>query len=417
MASRRAALAAALAAGCGRSPVDENPLAERYVRLILGIGLHDANYVDAYYGPASWKPSKQPLVELLSAANRLLAEMEAISAPADSLRHTYLVTQTRSAIGRIRMLSGERFPFDEESRLLYAVAPPAIPQASLEAARAALEPAIPGAGSLEDRYTGFQRRLEIPPAKLDATFRAAIEEARKRAQRWFPALPKDESFEVEYVRGKSWSAYNWYKGHAHSLIQVNAELPVTLDRVIHLACHEGYPGHHVYNALLESQLVRRRGWAEYSVYPLYSPQSLIAEGTADFGARMLFNAEERAEFAGGTLAQAAGLDRSLVEESLALSLLLRPLRHASIEAARGYLDGGRTAQETITYLRRYALQPQGLAERRIRFFDEHRAYIINYSFGEDLVAQAIDRAAPAGLEARWRAFSAILSSPRVPATL
>ena len=35
------------------------------------------------------------------------------------------------------------------------------------------------------------------------------------------------------------------------MIQVNTDLPITIDRAIDLACHEGYPGHHVYNALLE----------------------------------------------------------------------------------------------------------------------------------------------------------------------
>ena len=30
-------------------------LAERYVRLVLALGQHDADYVDAYYGPPEWR--------------------------------------------------------------------------------------------------------------------------------------------------------------------------------------------------------------------------------------------------------------------------------------------------------------------------------------------------------------------------
>ncbi|HEY7162245.1 MAG TPA: hypothetical protein VH815_13345, partial [Acidobacteriota bacterium] len=41
-----------------------------------------------------------------------------------------------------------------------------------------------------------------------------------------------------------------------SIIQVNTDLPVTIDRAIDLACHEGYPGHHVLNLLIEKNLVR-----------------------------------------------------------------------------------------------------------------------------------------------------------------
>ena len=32
-----------------------NTLAERYVRLVLAVGQHDADYVDAYYGPPEWR--------------------------------------------------------------------------------------------------------------------------------------------------------------------------------------------------------------------------------------------------------------------------------------------------------------------------------------------------------------------------
>ena len=32
-----------------------NALAERYVKLVLALGQHDTDYVDAYYGPPEWK--------------------------------------------------------------------------------------------------------------------------------------------------------------------------------------------------------------------------------------------------------------------------------------------------------------------------------------------------------------------------
>ena len=121
-------------------------------------------------------------------------------------------------------------------------------------------------------------------------FKAAIDGCRSRTLQHIQ-LPPGESFTVEYVTGKSWSGYNWYQGNYRSLIQVNTDLPIYIDRAIDLACHEGYPGHHVYNVLLEKNLVRDRGWVEFSVYPLFSPQSLIAEGTANFGIEVAFPRE------------------------------------------------------------------------------------------------------------------------------
>jgi hypothetical protein len=411
------AAAAAAASSCGHKPQEMNQIAERYVKLILAIGHHDPNYVDAFYGPPEWKPAKQPLDEVATAASTLLTDLLKIPASGAVARHDYLATQLRSAEGRIRILKGEKFSFDTEAKLLYAVDPPSVSRAELEAAREAVDKAIPGPGSLEERYTRFDARFHIPADRVDRVFKAAIAEARTRTKKWIPDLPAGESFDIEYVKDKSWSAYNWYKGSARSLIQVNIELPIGIDRIIHLACHEGYPGHHVYNALLEARLVKALGWNEYSVYALYSPQSLIAEGTADFGAGLVIHGEERLAFKRDVLFKEAGLDPSLAAEQHRVQNLLRGLRHAPIQAARDYLDGNKSAPETVEYLQRFALQPKPMAERRLRFFDEHRTYIINYSFGEDLVAAHVDRAAGEDPSLRWKAFTDILSNPRTPASL
>ena len=32
-----------------------NAVAERYAHLVLALGQHDPDYVDAFYGPAEWK--------------------------------------------------------------------------------------------------------------------------------------------------------------------------------------------------------------------------------------------------------------------------------------------------------------------------------------------------------------------------
>ena len=47
--------------------------------------------------------------------------------------------------------------------------------------------------------------------------------------------------------------------------------------------------------------MRDRGWVEFTVYPLFSPQSLIAEGTANFGIEVAFPGAERTAFERETL--------------------------------------------------------------------------------------------------------------------
>jgi len=53
----------------GQTPADPyRPVAEQYVKLVLAVGQHDADYVDAFYGPAEWRKeaeaAKKPLAEI-----------------------------------------------------------------------------------------------------------------------------------------------------------------------------------------------------------------------------------------------------------------------------------------------------------------------------------------------------------------
>jgi hypothetical protein len=232
-------------------------------------------------------------------------------------------------------------------------------------------------------------------------------------------LPTTESFTVEYVTNKPWSGYNWYQGNYRSLIQVNTDLPIYIDRAIDLACHEGYPGHHVYNALLEKHLVRDRGWVEFTVYPLFSPQSLIAEGTANYGIEVAFPGDERLAFERDVLFPAAGLDASQAAVYAKVRSLVDRLAYAGNEAARKYLNGQLSRAETVAWLMRYAMMPAAAAEQRTRFFDTYRSYVINYNLGKDLVKQYVESAAGATqLAARhWQEFVRLLASPRLPSGL
>ena len=275
-----------------------NQIAERYVKLVLAVGQHDKNFVDAYYGDAAWKPTGAPvgLEEARQtrappfATNFGRIKIDEAGDDLQTLRHAYLNKQLAAVEARLAMLMGEKLSFDDEATRLYDATPPKKTEADFQPVLDELDKLLPGKGTLIDRYAAFRSRYVIPTAKLDAVFRAAIDECRARTMAHL-TLPAGETFTVEYVKGQPWSAYNWYKGNFTSVIQVNTDFPITIDRAIDLACHEGYPGHHVYNALLEKHLVRDRGWVEFSVYPLFSPQSLIAEGTANFGIEVAFPSE------------------------------------------------------------------------------------------------------------------------------
>jgi hypothetical protein len=221
------------------------------------------------------------------------------------------------------------------------------------------------------------------------------------------------------VTDKSWSGYNWYQGQYKSLIQVNTDLPIYVDRAIDLACHEGYPGHHVYNVLLEKNLVRDRGWVEFSVYPLFSPQSLIAEGTANYGIDVAFPAEERVAFERSTVFPAAGLDPARAGEYYDILALVDRLSYAGNEAARRYINGQLDAKGAADWLERYALYSPPRAAQRVRFMDQYRSYVINYNLGKDMVKRYVESQGGTASNAakRWQVFEQLLSSPRLPSGL
>jgi hypothetical protein len=415
----------AMQLGRGQDPM--TPLAERYVKLVLAVGQHDADYVDAYYGPAAWKQEA-------AAAPRTLAEIDAEAhsvrdalnrlpeeAGADELtrlRRTYLVRQLEALGARVAMLTGTRLDFDEESKALYDAVAPVHTEAEFAAVLADLDRTLPGSGTVQERYESFRRRFVIPPDRLGAVFTAAIAACRQRT-REHVTLPAEEQFTVEYVTGKSWSGYNWYQGNYRSLIQVNTDLPIYIDRALDLACHEGYPGHHVYNVLLEKTLVRDRGWLEFTVYPLFSPQSLIAEGTANYGVEIAFPGNERRELEKAVLFPAAGLDPAQVDVYGDVRDLVDRLDYAGNEAARRYLNGEIDASAAASWLEKYTLASRAQAEQRVRFFDQYRSYVLNYNLGKDMIAKHIDLVSGGRQDqaARWAAFEQLLASPRLPSGL
>jgi hypothetical protein len=402
-----------------------NDTAERYVKIVLALGQHDPDYVDAFYGPADWRKEaeveKATLGQIEARALAVQHDLSSIdpgSDPIIRLRHTYLSRQIEAVLFRIQMLNGKKFTFDEESKGLYDAVAPHHDEAFFSGIRQKLEAELPGEGDLAERIDHFRSSFIIPKEKLDTVFQAALRGCREHTLQHL-TLPPEESFRIEYVTNKSWGGYNWYQGGFKSLIQVNTDLPIHIDRAIDLACHEGYPGHHVYNVLLEKNLVRGRNWLEFTVYPLFSPQSLIAEGSANFGIDVTFPGAERTKYEREVLFPLAGLDASQADKYYRVLDLLDRLSYAGNEAARRYLDGEITGDQAVEWMVKYQLSARDRARQRLKFIDQYRSYVINYNLGKDLVRQYVE--ANGGTidhpQRRWQVFTDLLSSPRLPSGL
>ena len=399
-----------------------NAIARDYVKLTLAMGEKEAGYVDAYYGDPAWaegaKTDPRSLLELGNDIISLMGRIDALPVTDDPLveaRKRFLSAQLEAAHTRHAMISGETLPFVTEAKGLFGVTPAFKPLADYDATIATIEALVPGKGPLHERVEAYQARFTIPADRLKPVFNAAIAECKSRTAEHI-TLPVDENFKMEFVTGKSWSGYNHYQGNFQSLIQINTDLPIRISRAVDLGCHEGYPGHHVYNMLLEQRLTRERGWQEFSIYPLYSPQSLIAEGSANYGIALAFPGEERLIFERDVLYPLAGLDLAAAADYFELQQALSKLKGARFAIAQAYLDKMISSEEALGLIQKYQLVSRERAEQSLSFNDQYRSYVINYGLGQDMVKAWVEAQGHAPVW-RWKAMEKLLSEPMLPGDL
>ncbi len=420
-----------LAAACGEQPGTGNgndaidAVAVDYVRLGLAVGQYDASFVDAYYGPDSLQPVGKPGAvfpkdSLLAAVSALSARLKAIetnAADTVAARAGWIDMQLTAFAGRIKLFGGDSTSFDEESKVLYGVTAPVYDSNHFAQLVQQLDGLLPGKGTVGERFQQLSKRFVIPKEKLDTVLKTAIAECRKRTLAHY-ALPAEESFTLEFVTDKPWSGYNWYKGNYRSVIQINTDLPILIDRAIDVGSHESYPGHHVYNMLLEQHLYREKGWVEISLYPLYSPQSLIAEGSANYGIALAFPGDDKITFSKSVLLPLAGVDTTGITAYYRALAVKEALNYARNEAARGLLNGTMTEPQAIAWLKAYCLVSEEGAEKYVSFIRANRSYVINYNYGKDLVKGYISaHGGDASTEKQWELFGQLLSSEVAPKDL
>ena len=151
-----------------------NAAADLYVSLVLRVGVHDPDYVDAYYGPpearAAAERQKTSLADIRAGAPALLHDLQTRPEPADELerlRLQYLTRQVQALISRVDMLMGAKMTFDEESQALYDARAPRLGEDHFRPILAELEscspapdlsstasrPSVPGSSSRRTSWT------------------------------------------------------------------------------------------------------------------------------------------------------------------------------------------------------------------------------------------------------------------------
>ncbi len=396
-------------------------IAEQYVKMVLELGLYDPNYVDFYIGPDEWRPEDEtretdfPYLRFKENADRLLGDLEKLKDDIDNSeekqRYKYLQKQLRAAATNVELLAGKEIAFDDQSKLVYDAINPEYPDGFFDETYEDLNRILPGSGPLNARFESFVDAYRIPADKTQVLFDTAMEEVRIRTQNHLN-LPDKERVTIETVSGKIWGGYSWYQGNNHSVVQLNIDKPRLISAVTHLAAHEGYPGHHFFHLILDNILLKKKGWIEYCVYPLFSAQSLISEGTAEYALKLAFPGNEKTEFEEKVIFPMAGLDPSAAGLCNRVFNAIFMLRQARIDIARKYLNRQISRDQALDQLIKYQVLSRSDAERTLKFIETGRAYVITYALGYKLVNKYMD--AFEDNSQKWEQFQKILSTPFTP---
>jgi hypothetical protein len=144
--------------------------------------------------------------------------------------------------------------------------------------------------------------------------------------------------------------------------------------------------------LIENELVKEKGWIEYAIYPLYSPMSFLAEGSANYGIEVAFPHAERMQFEQEVLFPLAGIDPAKAERYYQIQAVLQKLSYAGNMVAQQYLDGMIDKDTALAMLMKYSLSDADRSAQRLRFIEHLRSYVINYNLGQDVVQAYIESA-------------------------
>lgn len=394
---------------------DLNESAKELVTITLKLGELDPDLVDSYIGLQKLDSNEEIRLELIEKDLKNLFHYISKTKPDNDislLRKNYQLAILNSLKYRIKFLKGDKVDFLKECEKIYQYKPSLRPISYYDSLLVELDSLIPGEGNLTDRYSKYRNKFIVNNDHLDGSFRKALDYAALKTKEYIE-MPIEEGVTIEYMEGAPWSAYNWYKGNYNSLIQVNKSVDIHFEKILDLAAHESYPGHHVYYTKREKNFYKDSGFVEFSIYPLYSPVSFLAEGTAEYGIDLVFPENEKIDYIYNNLVNDEEVSKDDLKKYISILDIFEKLDEVIINISQKYLDGEIRIEEAVRMLRKYGLESEISAIRRMNFVRRYRSYIINYTLGKRFVKNYIEKHADSE-ESKWDIYKDLIEKPYLP---
>lgn len=376
--------------------------------------LDERPFVDYYYGPTDLKtqaeheaaPDVRVLLDATQALTLTLPEQGFVAQ-----RAAFLARHLAAMATMCRLVMGQEMTLAEEIEGCLGVTPTWHPEARIRETLTVLGEALPGPGSVQERFRDWQDRTILPPEKahlLLPLMQELLAEARRRTQVLID-LPAGEALDIELVRARSYGAANWYLGGCHSRLELNVDRPVKLLALIYQMCHEAYPGHHTDAVLKEQHLYQRCGYDEQSVF-IVGPQLVISEGIASLALEMIFTAEELASWTRTHVSPLVGIDFVDIDLSklfLALSAYGFDDYGSNLVMLRRQ---GASPDEVMEYALTYTLYSEEQVQLILQSYESPlmQIYAFTYSHGKRLLQSVLQG------ENRLEVFRRLLTEPVYP---
>lgn len=357
-----------------------NAIADDYVALMVNAQALKPDLV-VVAKPDLARVEKLELPAIRARAGALQARLEAIKAanPLEAMRARSMRARLVSLIAQLDVAGGARLDMTERVERYYGFKPEFPHLEDYDEALGRLDKAMPGAGTLAERIDALKTAARVPADKVEPVFRAAMAECRRRTVANM-ALPP-ESTEVQFVHDKLVPAENNYLGNGKSITRISLDVPGDVDRMLVMACHEVYPGHHMHFTNLDDAVGPDKGFREGLVELADTPVFPVAEAIAEYGVGLAFPVEDRIAFQRDILYPLAGL--TMRDEGAWRALIsARPdVLGASATVARDYMAGSVDSATTERRLIRYRLQTPTAAKQTIKMIDAFGSAVIASDFG------------------------------------
>jgi hypothetical protein len=396
--------------------VDE--IAQRYLLLGLRLEHHVPGFVDSYIGPPELREAvaaetPAPVEELRDEAGVLGELVDGLPDETAALRRRreWLHAQLRAIRALARRASGEEIGYVDLVEQLFDVRVAPMPEERFAAARDRLDAALPGQGSLAERYRSWSRSLEVPSERLLTVLQASAERFHRAACRDFD-VPPDQAIEWEATRDQAWNAEATFLGGGRTRIRVNLDLPRDVVTVARVAAHEAYPGHHLDNITKERTLVREAGLGEATLRTLSTPELLVAEGLASVGREVVMSDLELGDEL-RRIARDAGLDTGLAALGAPVATAALELNGAFANAALLLHAEGVPPADVRDYLVETTVQGPEMIDHAMRALADPigRTYEFAYSEGARLVRAWLE------VQGQTTGFARLLAEQHTPSGL